>query len=44
LPTGIRTGMAKMFNLRLQGYPGLRFMFMKFGQRDGSGKVRYTYL
>ena len=39
--TGIRAGMAKIFNLRLRGYPGLRSIFMKFGHRDGSGKVRY---
>jgi hypothetical protein len=44
MPTEIRAGMAKIFTLRLRGYPGLRLMFMKFRHRDGSAKVRYNHL
>jgi len=43
MPPVICAGMAKIFILRLRGYPGLRFIFMKFRHRDGSAKVRYMF-
>jgi len=42
LPTGVGVGMAKIFLSRVWGYPGLLFVFIKFGFRGEYSKVRYT--
>ena len=40
MPTGVGAGKARKFIYRVQGYPGLPLIFLKFGHRGEYGKVR----
>ena len=44
MPTGVGAGKARIFIYRVRGYPGLPFIFLKFGHRGKYGKVRYGIL